>query len=34
MSEDNQLQPPAVVYPMIIGLGSDLIDITRVERTL
>ena len=34
MSEDNPLQPPAVVYPMIIGLGSDLIDITRVERTL
>lgn len=34
MSEDNPLQPPAAVYPMIIGLGSDLIDITRVERTL
>lgn len=34
MSEDNPLQPSAPVYPMIIGLGSDLIDITRVERTL
>lgn len=34
MSEDNPLQPQAPVYPMIIGLGSDLIDITRVERTL
>lgn len=22
------------MYPMIIGLGSDLIDITRIERTL
>lgn len=34
MSEDNPLQPSAPVHPMIIGLGSDLIDITRVERTL
>lgn len=25
---------PVAMYPMIIGLGSDLIDITRIERTL
>jgi holo-[acyl-carrier protein] synthase len=37
MSEDDAPQPPAppmAMYPMIIGLGSDLIDITRIERTL
>ena len=34
MSEDNPVKPPVPMYPMIIGLGSDLIDITRVERTL
>lgn len=34
MSEDNRTPPPVPSYPMIIGLGSDLIDITRVERTL
>ncbi len=28
-------ESPAIpMYPMIIGLGSDLIDITRIERTL
>ena len=26
--------PGVPMYPMIIGLGSDLIDITRIERTL
>lgn len=34
MSEDNPPKPVVPMYPMIIGLGSDLIDITRVERTL
>lgn len=34
MSDDNAVKPPVPMYPMIIGLGSDLIDITRVERTL
>jgi holo-[acyl-carrier protein] synthase len=35
MSEDDAQSPPALpMYPMIIGLGSDLIDITRIERTL
>jgi holo-[acyl-carrier protein] synthase len=36
MSEDDAPRPaPALpMYPMIIGLGSDLIDITRIERTL
>ncbi len=35
MSEDDPQRPAAVpMYPMIIGLGSDLIDITRIERTL
>jgi len=34
MSEDNRAAPGVQIYPMIIGLGSDLIDITRVERTL
>ena len=36
MSEDDAQRPAAAVpmYPMIIGLGSDLIDITRIERTL
>lgn len=36
MSEDDAPPPaPALpLYPMIIGLGSDLIDITRIERTL
>lgn len=34
MSEDARAQPTVPTYPMIIGLGSDLIDITRVERTL
>ena len=26
--------PGVPMYPMIIGLGSDMIDITRIERTL
>lgn len=34
MSEDNPAKANLPMYPMIIGLGSDLIDITRVERTL
>ncbi len=34
MSEDNTVNANLPMYPMIIGLGSDLIDITRVERTL
>ena len=34
MSEDNLSKPLVRLYPMIIGLGSDLIDITRVEKTL
>lgn len=34
MSKDDVVKPPVPMYPMIIGLGSDLIDITRVERTL
>ncbi len=36
MSEDDPQRPAAALpmYPMIIGLGSDLIDITRIERTL
>jgi len=34
MSEDNPVKANLPMYPMIIGLGSDLIDITRVERTL
>jgi len=36
MSEDDAQRPAAAVpmYPMIIGLGSDLIDITRIEGTL
>lgn len=38
MSEDDAQHPPAApvlpMYPMIIGLGSDLIDITRIARTL
>jgi holo-[acyl-carrier protein] synthase len=34
MSEDNPVKPGLPMYPMIIGLGSDLIDITRVARTL
>jgi holo-[acyl-carrier protein] synthase len=38
MSEDDAQKPAAApvlpMYPMIIGLGSDLIDITRIERTL
>lgn len=34
MSEDKPLQTVVPVYPVIIGLGSDLIDITRIERTL
>jgi holo-[acyl-carrier protein] synthase len=38
MSEDDAQRSPAApalpMYPMIIGLGSDLIDITRIERTL
>jgi len=34
MSKDNPVNANLPMYPMIIGLGSDLIDITRVERTL
>lgn len=34
MSEGDPVKPIVPVYPMIIGLGSDLINITRVERTL
>ena len=34
MSEDNPTRAAVPMYPMIIGLGSDLIDITRIERTL
>lgn len=34
MSEDNPSKPIVPMYPMIIGLGSDLINITRVEKTL
>jgi len=34
MSEDNPVKANLPMYPMIIGLGSDLIDITRVERAL
>tara|TARA_R110002110_G_scaffold414147_2_gene643287 strand:+ start:8620 stop:9078 length:459 start_codon:yes stop_codon:yes gene_type:complete len=36
MSEDDAKAPvpPTPMYPMIIGLGSDLIDITRIARTL
>lgn len=34
MSKDNPAHPHVPMYPMIIGLGSDLIDITRIERTL
>lgn len=34
MSENDAPKPVRPMYPMIIGLGSDLIDITRIERTL
>ena len=34
MSENDAPKPVSPMYPMIIGLGSDLIDITRIERTL
>ena len=34
MSENDAPKPVLPMYPMIIGLGSDLIDITRIERTL
>ena len=34
MSEDNPPNSVVPIYPMNIGLGSDLIDITRIERTL
>lgn len=34
MSENDAPKPVPPMYPMIIGLGSDLIDITRIERTL
>lgn len=33
MAEGSSLEP-AIVLPMIIGLGSDLIDIRRIQRTL
>ena len=34
-AEDTPLSAAVTsMYPMIIGLGSDLIDITRIERTL
>jgi holo-[acyl-carrier protein] synthase len=34
MSGNDAPKPVPPMYPMIIGLGSDLIDITRIERTL
>ena len=34
MSDEAAGKPVMAMYPMIIGLGSDLIDITRVARTL
>jgi holo-[acyl-carrier protein] synthase len=34
MSESDPPRPVVPAYPMIIGLGSDLIDITRIARTL
>lgn len=34
MSADSPATSAVPMYPMIIGLGSDLIDITRIERTL
>ena len=34
MSENDAPKPVPPMYPMIIGLGSDLIDITRIARAL